>query len=170
MALDILRAFGSDTGANVTHQPKHDLESIIYVIIWICVLYPGPNSEPLAAHTTCLKPWAECKSCPQVEALWSMKTGELVTQVPLQHFSPYFRCLNPFAQRLHGAILSDHQNNTPLSHNILRSILLNAFFPVEEPRVVVEVAHHAQRYLGINTPMKHKGDQIAVCTMKQSRH
>ncbi|KAG6369752.1 hypothetical protein JVT61DRAFT_13622 [Boletus reticuloceps] len=152
MALDILHVFGSETGANVTHPPKHDLESIIYILLWICVLYSGPNSNPLAAHTMCLKPWAECKSLPQVEALWSTKTGELMTHVPLQHFSSYFGGLRPFTQRLYAAILNNHQGAITLTHDSLREILLDAFFQVEELSAV---------------PAKHKGELLAS-TVKQA--
>ena len=96
MALDILRAFGSETEVTVSHEPKHDLESIIYVLIWLCVLYLNPKSpenRPLPAYNTCLHTWMACKMLSDVEALWSMRTGELLTRVPLQHFTIYFQDL-----------------------------------------------------------------------------
>lgn len=136
MALDILSAFGSRATGIVTHQPKHDLESIVYVLIWICVLYSGPNTNPLPVQDTCLDSWANCKSIPQVVRLWSTKTGELTTHVPVSEFTPYFEALGPFVRKLYRAIEADHRDpeTMPFTHDILRNVLLDAFFAAEEPQ------------------------------------
>ncbi|KAG9309567.1 hypothetical protein JVU11DRAFT_10547 [Chiua virens] len=57
MALEMLMEFGSKTMPNVSHKPKHDLEPIIYVLVWMCVLYShpnGPQNQPIPAQETCL--------------------------------------------------------------------------------------------------------------------
>ena len=82
MALDILHVFGLEAVVDVTHQLKHNLESIIYILVWICVLYLNPKSpehQPLNAHDMCLCTWTSCKTWTDIEALWSTKMGELIT-------------------------------------------------------------------------------------------
>ena len=169
MALDILHVFGLEAMVNVTHQLKHDLESIIYVLVWICVLYLNPKSpehQPLKAHNTCLRMWTSCKMCADIEVLWSMKMGELVTQVPLQHFTPYFQGLVPYMDRLYAFLTSIPFTHLPLTHNVFRDILLNAFFGVQEPSTDLT---HVWRNLGITVLAKHRVE-AEVHMMKQSRH
>ncbi|KAN0094988.1 hypothetical protein V8E55_003275, partial [Tylopilus felleus] len=144
MALEILHAFASETPVNFTHQPKHDLESIVYVLIWICVLYSNPNSlehRPCNPHEMCLSGWASCKTCKDVEMLWSTKTGELLTQVPIQYFTPYFHGLKEHIAKLYQAIA-----NNALDHRVLRETLLDAFWGVQE---LSPDLTHVSRSLGV---------------------
>ncbi|KAG9316231.1 hypothetical protein JVU11DRAFT_2258 [Chiua virens] len=154
MALDILRAFGPEPLYNTAHKPEHNLESLIYVFIWICVLYTGPGEKSLPAHTTCLEHWVNCKTPSDIESLWTKKTGEVYMQVTLNHFTPYFQCLKPWVQQLYAAIARSRLglNQTPLTYDILREIFLNGFFNVQEPVADsgVTPAEHTQKILGIN--------------------
>ncbi len=57
MAIDIL-----ESGYGCVHEPKHDLESIFYVLIWLCIHYDGPNNSErrdFSAYDTVLKFWLE---------------------------------------------------------------------------------------------------------------
>ena len=40
MAVEILL-----NGENVPHHPTHNLESIFYMLIWICTMYEGPRNQ-----------------------------------------------------------------------------------------------------------------------------
>lgn len=169
MALDILHVFGLEAVVDVTHQLKHNLESIIYILVWICVLYLNPKSpehQPLNAHDMCLCTWTSCKTCTDIEALWSTKMGELITWVLLQHFTPYFQGLVPYMDRLYAFLTSIPFTHLPLTYNVLRDILLNAFFGVQELNTNLT---HVWRNLGITVPAKHRVE-AKVHTMKWSHH
>lgn len=71
MAIQILKEYATEEGLHA-HQPKHDLESLIYVFVWICVLYGDPRVEgnvPLEACNTCLSTWIVPKCLKQVRDL-----------------------------------------------------------------------------------------------------
>lgn len=81
MAIDILEEYAMPEGA-ITHKLKHNLESLIYVLVWICVLYGDPwvqgsGSGPCDSSTTCLNAWTVPKTLPQVWDLAVFKCGDL---------------------------------------------------------------------------------------------
>ncbi|KAJ7628424.1 hypothetical protein FB45DRAFT_918262 [Roridomyces roridus] len=58
MAIDVLY-FGGDLP---THEPKHDLESMLYVLIWMCVNYAGPKNverKNFDIHDSKLSGWVK---------------------------------------------------------------------------------------------------------------
>lgn len=175
MALDILREFGGGSAEFGPHQPKHDLESIVYVLVWICILYPGPGVEPLPVHeSTCLRAWSNCKTRGDIELLSNAKIGELETKSPLKQFTPYFKALQPYIQRLYTAIRKDREDPkaTPFTHDVMRGILLDAFFEVQEPEKVSPEKVKARRKLGVGNvvPAKRKAStRGGPMTSKRSR-
>ena len=49
MAIEILLE-----GVNIPHYPTHDLESLFYVLIWVCTMYEGPrNQEKVFGNKDC---------------------------------------------------------------------------------------------------------------------
>lgn len=178
MALDILNTFGEADSSTVTitHEARHDLESLIYVIVWICILYPGPNMDPISTDKTCLSMWAGCKTAFDVTKLFSAKAGEVLKKIPLKQFTPYFRGLEPYVGRMYDALLASTMDPVanPLTHDILKDILLDAFFNVPEPEGV-SPGERARRQLRVTVPAKRKtatlapGDQVAQGQAKRSR-
>lgn len=89
----------------IRHQPVHDLESIFYVLIWICSTYsaPGklrknyPSNFPLLSWTS-----------PTVElsTLTYIKLGQIMTGpcVFTPAFTPYFAELEQCIRRLFGVL------------------------------------------------------------------
>lgn len=123
------------------HEPKHDLESIIYVLIWICVLYQHPASlqgTPRSTQSTCLSARTKCNSLQEVQSLASLKAGELLTQVPVKQFTGYFEGLKDPVHQLYEAIARCYKLENPLTHDTVRLILLDAFFTVQEPQPTMD--------------------------------
>lgn len=160
MALDILRSFAR-LAEDIVHQPRHDLESIVYVLVWICILYPGPGHEPSSAHDTCLSTWVSCKTRRDIVNLWSTKTGELTTLVPTLELMPYFGGLADCITKLYKAI-----RTKSLDHRFLRETLLDAFFELHEaapshPKIV--------RKMGAVIPAKRRSLNPEAQTSKRAR-
>jgi hypothetical protein len=105
MALDALRC---DVGSDFTHQPKHDLESLFYVLITLCTYTdaPGclrssiPGSDELSV---CLNEWfatsdhhvlARCKG-----ALLSSFHEYVLRRLP-----PYWNDFHPVLLALHSVL------------------------------------------------------------------
>ncbi|KAI6130717.1 hypothetical protein EDD16DRAFT_1470197, partial [Pisolithus croceorrhizus] len=91
------------------HTFSHDLESLIYVLIWICVLYQAPNEIHCdrTIKQTCLKQWALAKMTMDIQALCpnltlcDQKVSELSRRSVLNDFTPYFVPLKPAITRLY---------------------------------------------------------------------
>ncbi|KAI6006096.1 hypothetical protein EDD15DRAFT_2151332, partial [Pisolithus albus] len=96
MAIDLLREYNSPS-KDFTHTFSHDLESLIYVLIWICILYQAPNEirSDRTIEQTCLKHWALAKTSTDIRNLWDQKVGQLSTRSVLSEFMPYFELLKP---------------------------------------------------------------------------
>ena len=68
--------------------------------------------------------------------------------------------------RLYAFLTSIPFTHLPLTYNVLRDILLNAFFGVQELNTNLT---HVWRNLGITVPAKHRVE-AKVHTMKRSHH
>ena len=62
MAIDMLIQYMNGSG-NVAPSAAHDLESFIYVFVWICVVYshPGKVHSDVPLQQTCVKGWTSIK-------------------------------------------------------------------------------------------------------------
>ncbi|KIK17895.1 hypothetical protein PISMIDRAFT_39784, partial [Pisolithus microcarpus 441] len=96
MAIDLLREYNSPS-KDFMHTFSHDLESLIYVLVWICILYQAPNEicSDWTIEQTCLKQWALAKTTADIQALCDQKVGQLSTRSVLSDFMPYFEPLKP---------------------------------------------------------------------------
>ncbi|KZT22979.1 hypothetical protein NEOLEDRAFT_1137056 [Neolentinus lepideus HHB14362 ss-1] len=90
MAVDLLRGWG-----NVQHKPEWDLESLLYVTIWICIFYDGPNNmaRNLAVKGTPLAAWTQGEFL----TISSCKVGSMGYNwdITVGWFSEYFEDLKP---------------------------------------------------------------------------
>ncbi|KAI6013721.1 hypothetical protein BKA83DRAFT_4035192, partial [Pisolithus microcarpus] len=101
MAIDLLQEYNS-LSKDFMHTFSHDLESLIYVLIWICVLYQAPNKIRCdwTIEQTCLKQWALAKTTADIQALCDQKVSQLSMRSVLSDFTPYFEPLKPAITRL----------------------------------------------------------------------
>ena len=96
MAIDLLQE-NTCLSSNFTHNFTHDLESLVYVLVWVCILYQAPNEirGDQTIEQTCLKQWALAKTPNNIQALCDQKLGQLSLRSVLSDFTPYFEPLKP---------------------------------------------------------------------------
>ena len=118
------------------HSASDDLESLVYVLIWMCVLYAGPGTLRQDKHITdtVLKPWVSVTNPTEAVSLGMQKAGlkTAPTHVTLE-FTRYFQPARSIVNNLLTALDSkwsktDHMAN----YKVIRDILLEGFATVEE--------------------------------------
>lgn len=136
MAVDLLLQCHKPK-ADFVHTFSHDLESIIYVLLWVCVLYQAPNEvrRDKGIEQTCLKLWVAARTTDEIESLYYQKLGQLQSTTGVAtHLTPYFAPLRPFIERLYTLIqLSRDTVDNPLTHAAVLDVLMDAFETVTEP-------------------------------------
>jgi hypothetical protein len=70
---------------SAVHSWRHDLESFLYLLIWICIMYDGTRALP--ERPEMLKDWSGNKA---VHAKWGHMTKDYWFQKLLNHFSDPF--------------------------------------------------------------------------------
>ena len=133
MAIEALLADGKE---KFDHLPCHDLESILYVIFFICTFTKGPNlprpdfETPGTLH---MKSWF---STDPLNSIGFRKVADLClpTQTVIPGFTEYWNDFAPFALDLINLCFS----STPAAHNKLThksmiTILEKACATVKEP-------------------------------------
>lgn len=137
MAIELLSEYICPTN-DFTHTFSHDLESLIYVLVWICVLYESPNEirKDKTIEQTFLKQWALAKTITDIQLLRDQKLGQLSvsSKTVLAEVTPYFEPLKPTITRLYKLIRRslDPDDETILTHAAVTEILMDAFETVEE--------------------------------------
>ncbi|KZT22806.1 hypothetical protein NEOLEDRAFT_1031523, partial [Neolentinus lepideus HHB14362 ss-1] len=117
MAVDLLSAWGK-----VHHKPEWDLESLLYVLIWICIFNLGPNNskKKLQPEETPLKGWF----IGEMEIIADTKRGRMVGEDSweklLMWFSPYFEELKPCISEWRELFFV---SKAPKTHEAVLSIL-----------------------------------------------
>ena len=135
MVIDMLIQYANGSG-NVAPLAAHDLESLIYVFVWICIVYsrPGQVRSDISLQQTCVKGWTCIKTLQDVETLCNARTGELTMKFFLNYFTPYFEQLKGPTSALYDILhASRDPNGSPLTHEAIKKILLEVFFTVKEP-------------------------------------
>ncbi|KAI6036149.1 hypothetical protein BKA83DRAFT_4005461, partial [Pisolithus microcarpus] len=127
MALTLLRKYSSNTN-QFMHTQAHDLESLIYVLVWVCVLYqaPGEICMDRTINETCLKAWVLVKSPQDIATLCDVKLSQLQSKSVVEDFAPYFQPLEPFVEKLYDLIRSSNSPASdcePLKHTDIKHIL-----------------------------------------------
>ena len=134
MSSKILSSFKKDT---TIHTANDDIESLIYVLVWICVLYAGPSTvrQDKQVTETALKPWVSVNSLNDAVNLGTLKKGlRYQPSIVTDDFTPFFRCLCPLVENLLTALGSNTWSETdPIpNYKAIRDILLEGFGTVEE--------------------------------------
>ena len=135
MAIDLLQEYNSPSN-DFVHKFSHDLEYIVYVLIWVCVLYQAPNKirSDRTIEQTCLKQWASAKTPNNIQGLCDQKLGQLSSQSVLSNFTPYFEPLKPTVTRLYKLVQSsrDSGDKTILDHTAVTEVLMDTFRTVTD--------------------------------------
>jgi hypothetical protein len=90
------------------HKPEHDLESLFYVLVWICSLYTGPGKpreglDKLSHELLPVLDWADSQR--SFQQIADLKKGHVLQSEDfqervLQYYSEYFRPLKQCCENL----------------------------------------------------------------------
>jgi hypothetical protein len=99
MALEIMLK----NGKTFYHDLRHDLESIFYVIIWVCCHMEGPEVERKDPYFLPVREW--CNMNHSLRKLGLIKLSHLANfdDSILQHFPPYWHDFMPYMRQLKTA-------------------------------------------------------------------
>ena len=118
-----------------THHPRHDLESILYVIFYICTFTKGPGIPRVTSEVTedlPLRKWFSHEEPKEIglHKLAHMSSPELMIT---NHFTNYWADFTPFAQKL-ASVCFPGRTCLPnqLTHKIMLEILSEAYDQVDE--------------------------------------
>ncbi|KAI6027635.1 hypothetical protein BKA83DRAFT_4490183 [Pisolithus microcarpus] len=133
MSASILIGYKKD---ETMHSASDDLESIIYVLVWMCVLYAGPGTVRQDKHVTqtVLKPWVSVTNPTDAVNLGLHKRG-LTTEPSMvtDEFTTFFKPLCSTVDKLLRALGSNWSTtDDALNYKTIRDILLEGFGTVEE--------------------------------------
>lgn len=134
MALEIMLQEGKD----FTHELRHDLESLLYVIVWVCnhMTAPGVERKLVEGNIPHVRGW--CNMSLSLRQLGHLKLAHIVDaeRIILAEFTPYWEDFKPFARRLLTEFFpvkpADPNKITP--ENMLK-ILEEALSAVKEPEL-----------------------------------
>lgn len=120
------------------HQPCHDLESILYVILYFCTYFKGPgllrtSTDFPDMHSIPLESWFRQQPLKQLgrDKIGALATAEISI---LAKFTPYWADFVPFARRLISTCFPDFRDlKSKLTHDNVAKILEEAYNTIEEP-------------------------------------
>ncbi|KAI6013416.1 hypothetical protein PISMIDRAFT_105439 [Pisolithus microcarpus 441] len=129
MSASILIGYKKD---ETTHSASDDLESIIYVLVWMCVLYAGPRTVCQDKHVTqtVLKPWVSMTNPTDAVNLGLHKRGlTMEPSMVTDKFTTFFKPLCSTVDKLLRALGSNWSTtDDALNYKTIRDILLEAIF------------------------------------------
>ncbi|KAK7042381.1 hypothetical protein R3P38DRAFT_2890173 [Favolaschia claudopus] len=108
------------------HLPRHDLESFLYVLIWICVHYAGPNGvvrQNFKIYDSWLKDWVGGTSYKSIGGCkgYSILADDAWEEV-LNCFAPYFEPLKTCATVWRKLFRDKQLNYKEVSHVLQTAI------------------------------------------------
>lgn len=119
---------------NFIHHPRHDLESILYVIFYICTFTKGPGIPRTAKEVTTL-PLRKWFSHEEPKDIGMLKLGHMATPEAsiTNHFTNYWADFAPFALQLVSVCFPGKTSQgNQLTHKKMLEILQTAYAKVEE--------------------------------------
>lgn len=122
--------------ADAVHSASDDLESLIYVLIWICILYAGPKTLRQDKHATdtILKTWVSVCNANDAVTLGTHKIGiRFQPSIITDDLTKFFQPLRLVVEKLLTTLGSTWSaTDTMNNYKILRDILLEGFGTVKE--------------------------------------
>jgi hypothetical protein len=96
MAIEALLA------VDFVHKPQHDLESILYIILYICTFVPGPGIPPNELTVTHMSLPIRSWLCNEIREIGCCKLAHLkfYDVAILPYFMPYWQDFTPFVKDL----------------------------------------------------------------------
>lgn len=156
MALDVL--IGESGG--IQHEPRFDLESLFYVLIYLCINLKGPENrvrptEDMAKFTSFpVAEWFRAEG--SFRHLGRAKLSQLqtfeVSIVP--YISPYFWDLIPCIRKFHKALCpGGDSRNSPITHHQVIDIFEETLNLLPESETlspdILQIPSSSQRLMGI---------------------
>ena len=140
MAIEALLA---DRDDNFAHLPRHDLESILYVILYICTFTNGPGFPRLDFETPNALSMKNWFTTDPIKTIGSRKVADLCQpeRCIISGFTAYWKDFAPFAlDLLHLCFPPTYSPAYPnrLTHEGMLSILDKACMAVKESPVTGE--------------------------------
>ena len=134
MSSKILSSFKKGTAI---HTANNDIESLIYILVWICILYAGPGTVCQDKQITemALKLWVLVSNPNDAVSLGTLKKGlRYQPSIVTVDFTPFFWCLCPVVENLLAVLRSTTWSATdPVpNYKIIRDIFFEGFGMVEE--------------------------------------
>jgi hypothetical protein len=120
---------------NFFHHPRHDLESILYVIFYICTFTKGPGIPRRTTEIPDSLPLRKWFSDEDHKDIGVRKLGHMSTPEDMitKHFTNYWADFIPFAKRLASACFPVKPSlPNELSYKKMLEILREAYGQVEE--------------------------------------
>jgi protein kinase-like protein len=130
MAIEILL----ERGTTFRHHIRHDLESVLYVIIWICSHMEGPEIERLDAANLIIRRWSNMES--DLRTLGHTKLAHIqdAPRTILPEFTTYWDDFKPFVLNLIRAFFPANASEpNSIDPDKMVMILENAEKHVKEP-------------------------------------
>lgn len=104
MAIEALDCLENDETPEYIHTIAHDLESLYYVLLWICIYYSGPRNQARVLKTP-IKTDQWYKASPTVLA--DIKRGQMNNiKGTLKLVDPYFKDIMDVLLNYHTALWS----------------------------------------------------------------
>jgi hypothetical protein len=130
MAIEILL----EMGRTFHHHLRHDLESVLYVIIWMCTHMEGPEVERKDSTKLTIRKWSNMEL--DLRELGHLKSGHIddADRAIIREFTPYWSDFGPFVLKLIRAFFPSRASEAnSINPDVMVSILEAAEKHVKEP-------------------------------------
>lgn len=182
MALEIMLSNGKE----FYHDLRHDLESIFYVLIWLCSHMEGPETERSDPHSLPIREW--CSMNVNLRKLGLIKLSHIADfeDSILGHFTPYWHDFKPYVRQMAEEFWpSTYQKPNNMTSKKMLKILKAAITVMKEvpsesggPDISVSQSESgdldtsvSQSYAVLNSKRNRQGQDVAVVSkrMKTSK-
>jgi hypothetical protein len=155
-------------GKKFCHDICHDLESIFYVLIWVCCHMDGPEMERNDPFSLPIREWCNMNS--KLHKVGLIKLSHLANfeDSILKHFTPYWADFRPFMRRLKSAFwpTSFETPNSITSEKMLK-ILREAADKVQDKVQSGGLDSMVlQTYALLNSKRSRQGQDVAVVSKR----
>ena len=100
---------------DIEHNEKHDLESIYFVILYLCTMFLGPENQPISKEDipVFIKFWSELENWkPKLLGFFmSNFLGRRDYQAIIDAMTDYMRDLGDYLRRLHLTLVEENKPN-----------------------------------------------------------
>jgi hypothetical protein len=132
MAREILR-----DGSAASNRPTHNLESLFFVLLWICSNYSGPSNAVRGDEKRKDIPimmWADTQST--LEMIGDLKSGHICNEENfnkriLDYYAPYFEDLKECSNELRRLFTPASDIYIDVTHDAMLVVLRRTFFKLK---------------------------------------